>query len=289
MEKKTPNNDHSKFSGQLRVVSKDGQSIGQMWQAPHSNNTSSLDIQAILRGLHNYRIALSHRVDALSLGLLSRIGFKTTGKILALGVIALGLYRSDILAEEGKKEETMAHLGARAVAAKHHLAAPAAMQVANEMAPAATHELQDNSVAGYIERFTALAVAEMDRTGIPASISMAQAIIESRAGSSKLAQRNNNHFGIKCFSKSCPKGHCSNYNDDHHKDFFRMYASPEVSWQEHSQFLLKNRYKSLLKYGRNYRVWAEGLRNFGYATDPNYDKKLVAVIEKYKLYRLDDL
>ena len=129
----------------------------------------------------------------------------------------------------------------------------------------------------------------MDKFGIPASITMAQAIIESRSGKSVLAVKNNNHFGIKCFSKSCPNGHCSNYTDDHHKDFFRKYANSTDSWREHSQFLMKGRYHELLKFGKNYKVWAKGLRDFGYATDHDYDKKLISVVERYELNKLDDL
>lgn len=157
------------------------------------------------------------------------------------------------------------------------------------ISPASPEELRETNVKGFIEQYSKIAVAEMDKFGIPASISMAQAIVESRSGTSVLAARNNNHFGIKCFSKSCPKGHCSNYTDDSHKDFFRKYANATDSWREHSQFLMKYRYRDLLKYGKNYRVWAKGLREFGYATDKNYDKKLISIIERYELFKLDDL
>jgi hypothetical protein len=78
---------------------------------------------------------------------------------------------------------------------------------------------KDKKVKAYIRRFAKVAQAESKKYGIPASVKMAQAIVESSAGSSKLATRNNNHFGIKCFSKSCGQGHCSNFSDDHHKDF----------------------------------------------------------------------
>ncbi len=158
-----------------------------------------------------------------------------------------------------------------------------------DLSPASAHELTSGNVADYVKRFSQLAVNEMDRTHIPASISMAQAIIESRAGSSVLSVRNNNHFGIKCFSKTCPKGHCSNYTDDHHKDFFRIYKSANDSWEDHSRYISQHQYKSLLKYGKNYKGWARGLRDIGYATDRSYDAKLISIIERYKLYTLDDL
>ena len=158
-----------------------------------------------------------------------------------------------------------------------------------DLSPASPEQLHATQVNNYIERYAPVAVAEMDRCGIPASISMAQAIIESRSGTSVLSVKNNNHFGIKCFSKTCPPGHCSNYTDDHHKDFFIKYKNPESSWQAHSQFLLKNRYRELLKSGKNINVWARGLRDFGYATDKDYDKKILSVIRQYGLTKLDDL
>lgn len=158
-----------------------------------------------------------------------------------------------------------------------------------DLSPASSHELSSNDVSAYVKRFSQLAVNEMDRVHIPASISMAQAIIESRAGKSVLSVRNNNHFGIKCFSRTCPKGHCSNYTDDHHKDFFKIYKSANDSWDDHSRYITQHQYKSLLKYGKNYKGWARGLRDIGYATDPNYDAKLISIIERYKLYSLDDL
>jgi flagellum-specific peptidoglycan hydrolase FlgJ len=161
--------------------------------------------------------------------------------------------------------------------------------VLQSLAPSEVEALPTNTKQ-YIEKFTAASVAEMDKFGIPASITMAQAIIESRSGTSVLAVRHNNHFGIKCFSKLCATGHCSNHTDDHHKDFFRIYSTKDGSWRAHSEFLVNQaRYKGLFQYGKNYKMWAMKLREFGYATDQNYDKKLIGCIEKYELYKLDDL
>ena len=140
----------------------------------------------------------------------------------------------------------------------------------------------------YIKRFSKIAIQEMEKYGVPASISLAQGLIESRAGTSKLAVSNNNHFGIKCFSRRCKKGHCSNFTDDTHKDFFRKFAAPWDSWRHHSIMLSNNRYKALHKYGRDYRKWCVGLKKLGYATDPDYDITLIGVIEKYKLWRFDN-
>jgi flagellum-specific peptidoglycan hydrolase FlgJ len=157
----------------------------------------------------------------------------------------------------------------------------------NEAAPVSSKELSVEMAEDYIERFNKIAREEMVKYGIPASISLAQGLVESRAGHSKLAVNNNNHFGIKCFSRKCGKGHCSNFTDDTHKDFFRKFASPWESWRAHSIMLSSGRYKSLRKYGRDYRQWAFGLKSIGYATDRTYAEKLVGMIERYDLQRFD--
>ncbi len=150
-----------------------------------------------------------------------------------------------------------------------------------------TDDAQTRRVKAYIRRFRKVARVEMEKFGIPASIKMAQALIESRAGSSKLAQAANNHFGIKCFSKSCKKGHCINFSDDHHKDFFRIYATAWESWRAHSLLLTQGRYRQLLDHGTDYRKWASGLKALGYATDPDYAQALIQTIETFQLWRLD--
>ncbi len=158
----------------------------------------------------------------------------------------------------------------------------------NPFAPASPEMLHDQACKRYIERFKEVAQTEQEKYGIPASIKMAQALIESRAGSSRLATSNNNHFGMKCFSRSCKKGHCSNFTDDSHKDFFRKYQSAWESWRAHSEMLNGKRYKHLQKYGTNYKKWSIGLKEAGYATDKKYDSKLIAMIQKYNLDKLDE-
>lgn len=140
----------------------------------------------------------------------------------------------------------------------------------------------------YINRFSNVARSEMEQFGIPASITLAQGLLESSAGKSPLAREANNHFGIKCFSKKCKKGHCKNFSDDHHKDFFRTYPSVWESFRAHSLFLQKDRYKHLLKLEKtDYKNWAVGLKRAGYATDPNYAKKLIRLIESLELGKYD--
>lgn len=141
----------------------------------------------------------------------------------------------------------------------------------------------------YVNRFSEVAQKEMEKYGIPASITLAQGLLESNVGESKLATRNNNHFGMKCFSRSCRKGHCSNFTDDSHKDFFRIYQSAWESFRAHSLLLKRSgRYQPLFELGQNdYKGWAHGLKKAGYATDKAYAEKLINLIEDLKLYRYD--
>lgn len=140
----------------------------------------------------------------------------------------------------------------------------------------------------YVARFAKVAQAEMEKYGIPASITLAQGLLESNAGESTLAVRNNNHFGIKCFSRRCKPGHCSNHTDDSHKDFFRKYNSAWESYRAHSRLLRANRYKPLYKLpSDDYVGWAHGLKKAGYATDKYYSEKLINLIEELSLHQYD--
>jgi flagellum-specific peptidoglycan hydrolase FlgJ len=151
----------------------------------------------------------------------------------------------------------------------------------------------------YVKRYHTVAQKEMEKYGIPASIKLAQGLLESNAGESRLAVNNNNHFGIKCFARHCKPGHCSNYTDDSHKDFFRKYNNVWESYRAHSYLLVGNgkggsgrkpngRYKSLFKLKKtDYRGWAYGLKKAGYATDPRYPGKLIGIIEDLRLYQYD--
>ncbi len=139
----------------------------------------------------------------------------------------------------------------------------------------------------YVERFAATAISEMKQFGIPASITLAQGLIETDAGGSLLATESNNHFGIKCRSK-CRHCTCRNYSDDDVYDMFRVFDSSWESFREHSKLLQIDRYKNLKKLGTSdYEGWARGLKKAGYATDKNYDKKLVQIIEELDLHQFD--
>lgn len=166
---------------------------------------------------------------------------------------------------------------------------PSAEDVSIRNTPGQVRNLdkRDKQLA-YVERFSNVAQEEMQKFGIPASITLAQGLLESNVGESYLALKNNNHFGMKCFEKGCAPGHCSNYTDDSHKDFFRKYNSAWESYRAHSHFLQKERYQSLYRLGRkNYKAWAKGLQKAGYATDQGYANKLIRIIEDLKLHRFD--
>lgn len=139
----------------------------------------------------------------------------------------------------------------------------------------------------YVERFAKVAQGEYAKFGIPASISLAQGLLESEAGTSTLARKANNHFGIKCFAKRCGSGHCMNLTDDSHKDFFRKYATAWDSWRAHSQLLMKPNYKRCRDCGDDVECWARELKRAGYATDKRYREKLLAKIQSLDLQRFD--
>lgn len=139
----------------------------------------------------------------------------------------------------------------------------------------------------YIEKYKDIAVEQMRTYKIPASITLAQGILESGAGRSALALRSNNHFGIKCGSSW--KGKTTKHDDDKRNECFRVYSSAEESYVDHSKFLLKARYTPLFQLNPlDYKGWARGLKVCGYATSPVYAKKLIELIDTYELYLYDE-
>ena len=138
-----------------------------------------------------------------------------------------------------------------------------------------------NKVELYIQKYKDLAVEHMVEYSIPASITLAQGILESGSGESDLAVESNNHFGIKCHRDW--EGDRSYYDDDEENECFRKYKSASESYLDHSLFLKnKPRYSELFSLNiTDYKGWAKGLKKAGYATDPNYANNLIRVIEKY--------
>ena len=155
------------------------------------------------------------------------------------------------------------------------------------MLVSAVAAFSDTPQQSYIEKYSSLAVEEMYRTGVPASITLAQGLLESGNGQSRLAVKGNNHFGIKCHNTWT--GAKVYHDDDRKGECFRKYDSPEESFRDHSDFLrYRDRYKFLFDLElTDYRSWAYGLKTAGYATDPKYPEKLIRLIEEYRLYEYD--
>lgn len=140
--------------------------------------------------------------------------------------------------------------------------------------------------AEYIEAYKDDAIKEMKRSGVPASITLAQGILESGDGNSPLARKANNHFGIKCHSDWTGKKFIQ--DDDEKDECFRKYKTVLESYQDHSDFLQKKRYAFLFEYEiTDYKAWAKGLKKAGYATNPMYPKLLIDIIEKNNLSQYD--
>lgn len=140
----------------------------------------------------------------------------------------------------------------------------------------------------YIQKFYPLAISEMQRSGIPASITLAQGCWESGNGNSRLATEANNHFGIKC--KKEWTGKTIRHDDDASQECFRKYEHAEASYIDHTNFLMSgSRYKFLFQLDpKDYTGWAMGLKKAGYATDPSYAQRLIKIIEEHKLYVYDE-
>ena len=135
----------------------------------------------------------------------------------------------------------------------------------------------------YIEMYAPVAIAQMHKFDIPASVLLAQAMLESAAGTSRLALENKNPFGIRCYSGRCSEGHCSNPGT--HKDFYLVYANAWEGWRDHAQQLSNVLHYSRLK-GLDYKCWCYGLAG-NYTPDKGYGDKLIGVIERYNLQSLD--
>ena len=157
----------------------------------------------------------------------------------------------------------------------------------SSVCPAISQEAPNENIIKYIEHYAALAVKEMERTGVPASIKIAQGIHETNAGKSDLVLKSNNHFGIKC--KSNWTGEKVYHNDDEEGECFRKYDNATASYLDHSDYLKSQpRYAFLFDYDANdYAAWAWGLKKAGYATNPIYAQTLIKYIEAYHLNELN--
>ncbi len=160
-----------------------------------------------------------------------------------------------------------------------------AVSFSTAVSPAQVREI---SCQEYIATYAPLAIQHQRLYGIPASIKMAQGMLESGNGNSELARKSNNHFGIKC--KSDWTGDVAHHDDDEKNECFRKYDTIEDSYTDHSKFLRERKwYSSLFELEpTDYKGWAYGLKKAGYATDARYPEKLIKIIDDYELYLLDE-
>ena len=157
-----------------------------------------------------------------------------------------------------------------------------------EIKPPSKNITYKETVILYIENYSPIAKEEMLQYGIPASITLAQGILESGAGRGELSAKSNNHFGIKCHKGWT--GERVYHDDDKLQECFRKYKDPKYSFRDHSLFLTqRSRYNDLFKHKKDdYKSWAKGLKKAGYATDPKYPDKLIRIIETYELFVYDE-
>lgn len=189
--------------------------------------------------------------------------------VTLLSLIGCSSSRSKIVTTKGKNS-------------KHNTASRSRTQSSNTTSTS-------NVVNDYIFEYKNIAMSNMKNFGIPASIILAQGILESGAGKSRLATEANNHFGIKCYTDW--KGETIHHDDDANQECFRKYNDPEQSYQDHADILSqRSRYASLFKLSKgDYEGWAKGLKAAGYATDPKYPAKLISYIETYHLDEYDKM
>ncbi|MBS4040262.1 MAG: glucosaminidase domain-containing protein [Flavobacteriales bacterium] len=156
-----------------------------------------------------------------------------------------------------------------------------------ELKATSTVKITQQVVLDYIDQFKETAKSNMKEFGIPASITLAQGILESGAGTARLSVQANNHFGIKCHKEW--QGDQIFHDDDAKDECFRKYKDPSESFRDHALFLSTRKYYVQLftLEKDNYKAWAKGLKDAGYATDPKYPDKLTSLIERYQLHRFD--
>lgn len=231
--------------------------------------------------------AMIAKANAQEVNFKTKIPKPTTNTSTATDFVPENL--ADVHYNEGSDDFTPA-LNVPTAATKKAKAAPVANTYANidylfVAQDVTTKKTKRDKCWQYVGRFVNVARAERDKFGIPVSITLAQGLLESNAGESRLTQKSNNHFGIKTFSKNV--AHVV-MHDDTPTDKFRVYNSAWESYRDHSLLLMKSHYKDLQYLSKNdYRGWARGLKKAGYATDPQYDAKLIGIIEDLQLYRLD--
>ena len=186
------------------------------------------------------------------------------------------------------KKNTIATSKKKHIPAEKLIVEKKGKSLSKEIKPPSKNITYKETVILYIENYSPIAKEEMLQYGIPASITLAQGILESGAGRGELSAKSNNHFGIKCH-KGWTGGRVY-HDDDKLQECFRKYKDPKYSFRDHSLFLTqRSRYNDLFKHNKDdYKSWAKGLKKAGYATDPKYPDKLIRIIETYELFVYDE-
>ena len=186
------------------------------------------------------------------------------------------------------KKNTIATSKKKHIPAEKLIVEKKGKSLSKEIKPPSKNITYKETVILYIENYSPIAKEEMLQYGIPASITLAQGILESGAGRGELSAKSNNHFGIKCH-KGWTGGRVY-HDDDKLQECFRKYKDPKYSFRDHSLFLTqRSRYNDLFKHKKDdYKSWAKGLKKAGYATDPKYPDKLIRIIETYDLFVYDE-
>ncbi|MBU3821782.1 glucosaminidase domain-containing protein [Flavobacteriaceae bacterium XHP0103] len=205
-------------------------------------------------------------------------------KIVVLLVLGLVVFSCGTKKVATRKKETRKEPTERVVIPKNTDNVPLEGYGSNT---ASTNSVEINSTEDYLAAFSSIAQEEMRLYGIPASITLAQGILESGSGKGRLSVEANNHFGIKCHDWT---GDRIYHDDDALQECFRKYVDAKYSFRDHSLFLTtRKRYADLFELRKNdYKGWAKGLKAAGYATDRKYPDKLISLIERYELYKLDE-
>ncbi len=209
-------------------------------------------------------------------------GTKNNSRLTGKKVKSKELISKEAYREKQRKAEEARRLAEQARKAKEK------SNVATETLVATSNiSVSKDMIQDYIIQYKEIAKGNMREHGIPASITLAQGVLESGSGQGTLSRNANNHFGIKCHKEW--DGPSVRHTDDAPDECFRKYDAPEESYRDHSLFLVsRGRYSDLFKLDKDdYEAWAHGLRKAGYATDPKYAHKLISLIERYNLDQYD--
>ncbi len=244
-------------------------------------------------GLKKIGIALQFHLHRISGGRLGNVQLPWF-KLSVLALAAFVLFKKDLQFQFNMNapivEAADDSSDARAATSRHSMAQTVSLSQANK-ASSGLYALgmTENQAKTYIRRFSKVAVTEMQKFAIPASVKMAQGLLESKAGQSDYAQNCNNHFSMQCFSDNCDGGKC-NFKSAGDGAHYRKYDSAWQSWRSHSKMITNNnRFNHLLELGKDYQAWARGLEKAGYSDDQHYAEKLAHLIQTFKLNKLDEL